>query len=125
MRNYFWWRWRTFGNYFARNVVTFRVDNSSLSHTDNCKNNFWALVEGPTDDINDSVGTAEKKLSIKFIKTNTKFPLSLHSNGDESYLYVSIIKIWKFKGLDSIPYYMFCLESILKAFVKDGMSEIS
>ena len=30
----------SFGNDFARNVVIFDVDNSSSSHTDNCKNIF-------------------------------------------------------------------------------------
>ena len=43
----------------ARNVVIFGVDNSSSSHIDNPKNNFLALGEGPTRDINGSVGTAE------------------------------------------------------------------
>ena len=35
-------------------VVTFRVDNSSLSQT-NYKNNCSELVEGPNDDIDVSV----------------------------------------------------------------------
>ena len=41
----------------------FVVDDSSSSHTDNHKNNCLALGEGPTDDINGSVDTAEKRLS--------------------------------------------------------------
>ena len=44
----------SFGNGFARNVVIFGVDNISSSHTDNQKNNFLVLVEGPTD-INDQM----------------------------------------------------------------------
>ena len=62
---------RKFDNDFPRNVALFGVDNSSLSHADNCKNNFLVLVEGPTDEINDSIGAAEKTFSIK-----TKFRLS-------------------------------------------------
>ena len=31
-----------------RIFVIFDVDNSSSSHTDNCKNNFLVLGEGPT-----------------------------------------------------------------------------
>ena len=46
------------------------------------------MGEGPNQDINDSTGSAEKN-SINFSKTNTKFWLSLHYNGDESYLYVN------------------------------------
>ena len=40
----------SFGINFARNVVIFGVDNSVSSLTDNCKNNFLVLGEGPTDD---------------------------------------------------------------------------
>ena len=76
----------SFGNVFARIVVIFGVDNSSSSHTDNRKNNFLALGEGPTQSINDSTGSPEKKISINFSKANTKFCLSLHYIGDESYL---------------------------------------
>ena len=50
-----------FDNNFAGNVVIFNVDNSSSSHTDNCKNNFLVLGKEPTDDIHGSIGTAEKK----------------------------------------------------------------
>ena len=51
----------SFDNDFARNVVIFDVDDSSSSHTDNRKNNFLVIGEGPTQGINDSTGTAEKK----------------------------------------------------------------
>ena len=68
----------SFGNDFDRNDVVF----GSLSHTDNQKNNFWALGEGPTGDINDSVGTAEKQNSINFTKANKKYSLNLHYSGD-------------------------------------------
>ena len=45
-------------NDISRNVKIFGVDNSSLSHADNRKNKFLVLVEGVTDDINDSIGAA-------------------------------------------------------------------
>ena len=72
----------SFGNDFARNVIIFGVDNNSSSHTDNRKNNFLVLGEGPSQGINDSTGSAEKKISINFSKANTKYCLSLHYNGD-------------------------------------------
>ena len=50
-----------FGNDFAKNVIIFGVDNSSLSHNDLRKNTFLILGEETTDDINSSVGTVEKK----------------------------------------------------------------
>ena len=46
---------------FARKVVIFGVDNTSSSHTDNQKNNFIVLSEGPTKGFNDSIGGTEKK----------------------------------------------------------------
>ena len=34
-----------FGNDFAKNVVIFVADNSSSSHANSCKNNFYSLVK--------------------------------------------------------------------------------
>ena len=76
------------GNNFARNVVTFVVDNSSSSHSDNRKNIFLVLGEGPNYVINGSFGSPEKKFSINFSKTSIKFLLTLHYNGDNSSLFV-------------------------------------
>ena len=68
-----------FSNGFIKNIKNFGADNSLSSHTDNCKNNFLLLGEGTTDDINDSVGAAEKKFTINFNKAKNKvllkFPL--------------------------------------------------
>ena len=70
-------------------LITFYADRSRLSHADNSRNNILALGKGPTNDINDSVDTTEKKFSIDFGKANTKFCLSLHYNGDNSDLFVN------------------------------------
>ena len=48
----------SFVNDFARNIVIFGVDDSSSSHTNNQKNIFLELSEGPTDGINDITGVA-------------------------------------------------------------------
>ena len=70
----------SFGNDFAKNVVIFGVDNH--------KNNFFSITwRTDADDITASFGTAEKKFSINFSKSITKFCLSLHYNGDNSYLF--------------------------------------
>ena len=110
-------------NDIARNVIL-SVDNSSSSLTDNPKNNFLVLSEGQTEGINGSVGTAEKKYSINFSKANTNFYLSLHYNGDESYLYVNKIN-YKFKVKSNISWYNFCIGSLSKDFTKDEQNEIS
>ena len=79
-----------FGDGSTRNVF-FDVDNSSSSHVDNCKNNFLVLGEGPTDDINGTIGTAEKKTGINFIKKKEKILLY---NDDNSYLFVNRKKVY-------------------------------
>ena len=66
----------------------------------------------------------QKKISINFSKANTKFCLSLHYNGEESYLYVSKTEICKFKAKVNVSCYNFCLGSV-KYFTKDEQSEIS
>ena len=50
----------SFGNGFDRNVAIFGVDNSLSNNSDNLKNDFLMLSEGPTSDIDDSVNIAEK-----------------------------------------------------------------
>ena len=42
---------------FARNVIIFGADNSSLPHSDNRKNNFLILGQGPTYGINENFGS--------------------------------------------------------------------
>ena len=67
----------SFGNDCARNVEVFGVDNSSSSHTDNRKNKFLVLDEGPTLGINGSFGGLEKMFSINFSKSKTNFEFAL------------------------------------------------
>ena len=62
----------SFGNDFARTVVIFGVNKYLPFHTDNCENIFLVLGEGPTGDINGSVGTREKKFISNFGKAKTK-----------------------------------------------------
>ena len=63
----------SFGYDFARNVVIFAVNNTSLSHTGNRKNNFLVLSERPTDGINDSTGATEKSLVLTLVKQIENF----------------------------------------------------
>ena len=48
------------GNDPTKNVIIFEVDNSSSSHTDNLKNGFLILGEGPAFGINRSFGAPKK-----------------------------------------------------------------
>ena len=115
-----------FGNDFARNIVNFGFDGRSSSHTDNRKNNFLVIGEGPHDGINDSTGAADfsiKIFGINLRKANTKFCLILHYNGDKSHLYVNKTEISKFKEHNNISQYNFWLGSQSKDFPKDQQSE--
>ena len=67
----------------------------------------------------------QKKISINFSKSNTTLCLSLHYNGDESYLYVNQTKICKFKANNNISWFNFSLGNILKDFAKDEQRETS
>ena len=59
--------------------------------------------------------------SINFTKTNTKFCLSLHYNGANSYLFVNGTEVHKFKVKDSeIVATAICLGNILKDFSVDN-----
>ena len=87
-----------FGNSFTRNDVIFGIDKSSSSDVGNRKNNFLVLCDRSADDINGSVSATEKKFSINFGKAKTNICLSLHCNGDKSYLFANGKDICKFKS---------------------------
>ena len=58
----------SFYNDLDRNVIIFDVDNSSSSHSDNRKNNFLVLGDGPTYGINGNFGSSEKGLKLILLK---------------------------------------------------------
>ena len=106
-------RSRSFGSDFTVNVINFDVDNSLSSHSDNRRNNFLILGDGPIYSINESFGSPEEKFNFNFTKPNTKFCLSLHYNADDSYLFVNGKEVFKFKADNNVNFpTQFCLESI-------------
>ena len=96
---------------------------SSSTKTDNRKKDILILSRGPTQ-VLESTLRAEKMYSINFTKTNTKFCLSLHYNGANSYLFVNGTEIIKFKAKDSeIISYLLCLGNISKNWTNDNMKK--
>ena len=81
------------------NVIIFRVDMSSSAHINKMKD-LLILGRGPTQGLEHTL-TAEKMYSINFTETRKKFWLSLHYNGDNSYLFVNGTEITKYKAKDS------------------------
>ena len=67
----------------------------------------------------------QKKTSINFSKTITKFCLNLHYNGDESHFYVNKTEICNLKANDNISCCIFGLGSKWKDFTKDEQIETS
>ena len=62
--------------------------------------------------------------SINFTVTNMQFCLSLHYNGEKSYLFVNGTEIYKFKAKDSeIVASPLCLGNISKDWSTDNMKK--
>ena len=96
---------------------------SSFSHIDNKEIDILILGKGPTQGIEHTLA-GQKLYSINFTEQNTKFCLSLHYNGTNSYLFVNGTEIIKFKAKDSeITAYPLCLGNISKDWSVDNMKK--
>ena len=86
---------------------------SSSVHANNTANNILVLGKEFIQGINGTTIYAEKMYS-----TNFYFCLSLHYNGDSSYLFVNGQEIVDFKAKDSeIVPYLLCLGNVSKDFL--------
>ena len=108
----------------SRNVIIFGADMSSSVQTNNKKINILVLGKDFIQGINDTTVYAEKMYSINFTENDKNFVLSLHYNGDNSYLFVNGTEIHKFKAKDSeiVPTPL-CLRNISKGFSVDNMKK--
>ena len=110
-------------NEIDRNVIIFGVDMSSSPRIDDQKKDILILGNGPTQGLEHTLA-AEKLYSFNFTKENTKFCLSLHYNWANSYLFVNVTEIIKFKAKDSeITVYPLCLGNISKDCLVDNMKK--
>ena len=81
----------------ARNVLIFGADMSFSVHKTNRANHIYIMGTGLTQGINDTTIYAEKNFYRNFTDPGKKFILSLHCNGDDSYLFVNSRQELKFK----------------------------
>ena len=81
----------------ARNVLIFGADMSFSVHMTNKANNIYVMGIGLTQGIHDTTLYAEKNFYRNFTDLGKKFMLSLHYNGDDSYLFVNGKQELKFK----------------------------
>ena len=82
----------------ARNVLIFGADMSFSVHATNRANHIYLMGTGLTQGINDTTIYAEKNFYRNFTDFGKKFVLSLHYNGDNSYLFVNGRQELKFKA---------------------------
>ena len=82
----------------GENVLIFGVDESSLVHANNKANNIHVTGDLFVQGINDTTLYAEKIYSQNFAQPSKKFVLSLHYNGNDSYLFVNGKQELKFKA---------------------------
>ena len=84
----------------AKNVIIFGVDTSSSIHATNRVNNIYVMGKDFIQGINDTTIYAEKLFHNNFTEFGVKFVLSLHYNGDNSYLFANGRQELKFKAKD-------------------------
>ena len=84
----------------GRNVMIFGVHENSLTHANNKANNIFVMGEFIVQGINDTTLYAEKVYSQNFTAPDKKFVLSLHNNGDNSYLFATGKQELKLKAKD-------------------------
>ena len=73
----------------GRNVLIFGADMSFSIHRTNTANHIYVMGDGFTQGIHDTTLYVEKKYFRNFTEPNVKFALSLHYNGNDSYLFVN------------------------------------
>ena len=81
----------------GRNVLIFGVDMSFSVHATNRANKIYVMGDGLTQGIHDTTLHVEKNYCGNFTDPGKTFVLSLHYNGDDSYLFVNGRQELKFK----------------------------
>ena len=81
----------------ARNGLIFGADMTFSVQANNRANHIYLMGIGLTQGINDTTIYAEKNFYRNFTDFGKKFMLSLHYNGDDSYLFVNGRQELKFK----------------------------
>ena len=91
---------------YGENVIVFCADLKNSTHTNNKANNILVLGKGFMQGIYHTTIYAEKMYPTNVMVTDKTFCLSLHYNGDNSYLFVNGKEQGKFKAADSeiVPY---------------------
>ena len=82
----------------GKNVIIFSCDMSFSTHATNKLNNIYVLGKDFIQGLNGTTLYAEKIYKQNFTAPDKKLTLSLHYNGDDSYLFVNGVQELKFKS---------------------------
>ena len=110
----------------ARNVIIFGVDMSFSKHANNKANNIYVMGKDYITKINDTTIYAEKMFYKNFTEPGKKFILSLHYNGDNSYLFVSGREELQFKTkTGQIINKNLCVGNLSRYYTRDQSTKTS
>ena len=110
----------------ARNVIILGVDMTFSKHANNKANNIYVMGKDYIQKINDTTIYAEKMFYRNFTEPGKKFILSLHYNGDNSYLFVNGREELKFKTkTDQSVKENLCLGNLSRYWTKDQSTKTS
>ena len=86
---------------------------SSSVQIDNKGKDILTFGEGPSQRLDGTTFPAEAKYHIDFTQSRKRFVLSLHYNGNNSFLLINPTKVYPFKAKKSeIKDYALCLSNI-------------
>ena len=103
----------------GRNALIYGADMSFSAHATNKAYHIYLMGEGLTQGINGAMTYVEKNYYRNFTDPGKKFVLSLHYNGDNSYLFVDGRQELKFKAKnDQIINKNLCLGNLSKEWTK-------
>ena len=110
----------------ARNAIIFGVDMSFSKHANNKANNIYVIGKDYITKINDTKIYAEKMFYRNFTDPGKKVILSLHYNGDNSYLFVNGREELRFKTkTDQIININLCLGNLSHDWTRDQSTKTS
>ena len=105
----------------ARNVLIFGADMTFSVHATNRANHIYLMGTGLTQGINDTTIYAEKHFYRNFTNFGKKFVLTLHYNGDNSYLFVNGRQELKFKAkTDQLVKEKLCIGNLSDQWTTSG-----
>ena len=110
----------------ARNVIIFGADMSFSKHANNKANDIYVMGKDYIQKINDTTIYAEKMFYRNFTDPGHKCLLSLHYNGDNSYLFVNGKQELKFKTeTNQIIQKKLCLDNLSHDWTKNESTKTS